>query len=362
MAKKKAALNTTDAPVVKFDAALVTDVRQLITEARRRVARAVDSGLVLLYWSIGNRIRRDILQDQRAEYGKQIVSSLARQLTGEFGAGYGEKNLRRMVQFAEAFPDSEIVAALLRQLGWTHFTMLIPLADPLQRDFYAEMCRIEGWNTRTLREKIDSMLFERTALSKKPAKLAELELKKLREEDRMTPDLVFRDPYVLDFLGLKDSYAEKDLEAAILREMESFILELGTGFAFVARQKRMTIDDEDHHLDLLFYHRKLRRLVAIELKLGKFKAAYKGQMELYLAWLNRYERSEGEEKPIGLILCAGKTDETIEMLDLEKDGIRVSAYWTEVLPKEQLQQKLHEAVARARAQIENRNAIANDES
>jgi len=357
MAKKKAALKTTEAPVVKFDAALVTDVRHLITEARRRVARAVDSGVVLLYWSIGNRIRRDILQDQRAEYGKQIVSSLARQLTGEFGSGYGEKNLRRMVQFAEAFPDSEIVAALLRQLGWTHFTLLIPLTDPLQRDFYAEMCRIEGWNTRTLREKIDSMLFERTALSKKPAKLAALELKKLREEDRMTPDLVFRDPYVLDFLGLKDTYAEKDLEAAILREMESFILELGIGFAFVARQKRMTIDDEDHHLDLLFYHRKLRRLVAIELKLGKFKAAYKGQMELYLAWLNRYERSEGEEKPIGLILCAGKTDETIEMLDLEKDGIRVSAYWTELLPKEQLQQKLHEAVARAREQIEQRQSM-----
>jgi predicted nuclease of restriction endonuclease-like (RecB) superfamily len=362
MAKKKAALKTTEVPVVKFDAALVTDVRHLILNARQQVARAVDSGLVVLSWSIGQRIRKDILQEKRAEYGTQIVSALGRQLSMEFGEGYGEKNLRHMIRFAEAFPDAEIVAALRRQLTWTHFKTLTYLDDPLKRDFYAEMCRIEGWNTRTLRDKVDSMLFERTALSKKPAELAALELKKLREEDRMTPDLVFRDPYILSFLGLKDTYAEKDLEAAILREMESFILELGTGFAFVARQKRMTIDDEDHHLDLLFYHRKLRRLVAIELKLGKFKAAYKGQMELYLAWLNRYERSEGEEKPIGLILCAGKTDETIEMLDLEKDGIRVSAYWTDLLPKEQLQQKLHEAVARARAQIEQRNAIMNDES
>jgi predicted nuclease of restriction endonuclease-like (RecB) superfamily len=360
-AKKKSIVKKPAPTLAAFSPALVADVRQLIAQARQQVARAVDSGVVLLYWSIGNRIRRDILQEQRAEYGKQIVAALSRQLTAEFGSGYGEKNLRRMVQFAEAFPDSEIVATLLRQLGWTHFTMLIPISDPLQRDFYAEMCRIEGWNTRTLRDKIDSMLFERTALSKKPAKLAELELKKLRKEDQVTPDLVFRDPYILDFLGLKNTYAEKDLEAAILREMESFILELGVGFAFVARQKCMTIDSEDHHLDLLFYHRHLRRLVAIELKLGAFKAAYKGQMELYLAWLDRHERSEGEEKPIGLILCAGKRDETIELLDMEKDGIRVSSYWTEALPKDLLQKKLHEAVARARAQIEERAANAPSE-
>lgn len=357
MAKKKAALKKVESHVVKFDAALVTDVRQMILAARESVSRAVDSSLTLLHWHIGRRIRQDILQDQRAEYGSGIVSAVGRQLEAEFGRGFSIKSLHHMIRFAEAFPDERIVSALRRQLSWTHFKTLIYLDDPLKRDFYAEICRIEGWNTRTLESKIDSMLFERTALSKKPAKLAELELKQLREEDRMTPDLVFRDPYVLDFLGLKDSYAEKDLEAAILREMESFILELGTGFTFVARQKRMMIDEEDHHLDLLFYHRKLRRLVAIELKLGKFKAAYKGQMELYLAWLNRYERSEGEEKPIGLILCAGKTDETIEMLDLEKNGIRVSAYWTEVLPKDQLQKKLHEAVVRARAQIENRNVI-----
>lgn len=328
---------------------LLNDVRHLILAAREGMARTVNAGLTMLYWEIGSRIQKEVLGGSRADYGAQIVVSLSRRLETEFGSGFGEKNLRRMVQFAGAFPEARIVAALLRQLGWTHFTLLIPIQDSLKRDFYVEMCRTEGWNTRTLRAKIDSMLYERTALSKKPDALIRQELKALREEDRMTPDLVFRDPYILDFLGLRDTYAEKDVEAAILREMESFILEIGTGFAFVARQKRMIIDDEDHRLDLLFYHRKLRRLVAVELKLGDFKAAHKGQMELYLAWLNRHERGEGEEKPIGLILCAGKKNETIELLDMEKHGIRVSSYWTEVLPKEQLQQKLHEAVVRARA-------------
>jgi predicted nuclease of restriction endonuclease-like (RecB) superfamily len=360
--KKKALTRTSEAasPAV-FDAALVADVRQIILDARQTVAQAVDSGHVLMNWSIGTRIRKDILKEQRAEYGKRIVSALGRQLSQEFGGGYSDKNLRHMVRFVEAFPDIQIVSALLRQLSWTHFKTIIYLSDPLKRDFYAEMCRIERWNTRTLQDKVDSMLYERTALSKKPEVLIRQELKALRSEDRMTPDLVFRDPCILDFLGLKDTYAEKDLEAAILREMEGFILELGTGFAFVARQKRMTIDNEDHSLDLLFYHRGLRRLVAIELKLGEFKAAYKGQMELYLAWLDRYERSQGEEKPIGLILCAGKKQETIELLNMEKDGIRVSSYWTEILPRKQLQKKLHEAVIRARAQIEHR-AVTRDKS
>jgi predicted nuclease of restriction endonuclease-like (RecB) superfamily len=263
-----------------------------------------------------------------------------------------------MVQFAEVFPDEKIVAALRRQLSWTHFKSLLPIEEPLKREFYAEMCRIEGWRTRTLDKKIQSMLYERTALSRKPEKLAEMELKSLRDEDRLTPDLVFRDPYLLDFLGLKDAYAEKDLEAAILREMEAFILELGVGFAFMERQKRIIIDGVDHYLDLLFYHRNLHRLIAIELKIGSFQPGDKGQMELYLGWLNRYERKPGEESPIGLILCAGKRRETIELLDLEKSGIKVSSYWTEALPKAELERKLHEAVKLARAMVGAKNKIA----
>ena len=335
--------------------ALLTDVRDLILQAREKLAQTVDVGLTTLYWHVGQRVRQDILEEKRAEYGKEIVASLARQLETEFGRGFSEKNLRRMVQFAEKYPDGKIVAALLRQLSWTHFTLLLPIDDSLKRDFYAEMCRIERWSTRTLRNKIDGMLFERTALSRKPEKLAAQELKTLREEDRLTPDLVFRDPYLLDFLGLKDSYAEKDLEAAILREMESFILELGVGFAFLERQKRITVDGEDYYLDLLFYHRHLRRLVAVELKLSAFKPADKGQMELYLRWLDRYERKEEEDKPIGLILCAGKRSETIELLDLEQSDIRVSSYWAEALPKKELERKLHDVVRLARARLKSGN-------
>jgi predicted nuclease of restriction endonuclease-like (RecB) superfamily len=197
------------------------------------------------------------------------------------------------------------------------------------------------------------MLYESTALSKKPIKMIKKELAVLKEQDKLTPDLVFRDPYLLDFLGLKDSYSEKDLEAAILREMESFILELGVGFSFVARQKRITVDDEDYYIDLLFYHRNLRRLVVIELKLCKFKAAYKGQMEVYLRWLDRYERQRGEESPIGLILCAGKSAEHIELLELEKSGIRVAEYLTHLPPREVLEAKLHEAILLVRKQIMN---------
>ena len=330
---------------------LLTEVRGLIMEARQRVAQTVNAGLTLLYWHVGARIRKDVLKEKRAGYGQEIVSALGRQLEQEFGRGYSRRNLFQMVRFAEVFQDLKIVQAVPAQLSWTHLVELIRINDPLKRDFYTEMCRIERWSTRTLEKKIDGMLFERTALSKKPAKLAEMELKKLREEDKLTPDLVFRDPYFLDFLGLKDTYAEKDLESAILREMEAFILELGVGFAFLERQKRMIVDGVDHYLDLLFYHRNLRRLVAVELKLQDFKPADKGQMELYLGWLNRYERKESEEAPVGLILCAGKRHETVELLNLERSGIQASAYWTEALPKAEMERKLHEAVRLARARL-----------
>ncbi len=333
---------------------LLTDLRELILSARQQVAQTVNAGLTMLYWQVGDRIRRDTLKEKRAAYGAEIVQSLSAQLEMEFGRGFGRRNLFRMIRFAEVFPDQSIVSALLTQLGWTHFISIISIDDPLKRNFYAEMCRMERWSTRTLDQNIQSMLFERMALSRKPEKLIEIELKELRDEDKLTPDLVFRDPYFLDFLGLKDSYAEKDLEAAILLEMESFILELGVGFAFMERQKRITVDGIDHYLDLLFYHRNLGRLVAIELKIGEFKAAHKGQLELYLGWLNRYERKPGEESPIGLILCAGKRHETVELLDLERSGIQVSSYWTEALPKAEMERKLHEAVILARARLEGR--------
>ena len=332
-------------------AALLADLRVLIAATRQTVAQGVNSALVLLYWQIGQRVRTDILGQKRAEYGEQIVHAVSAVLAVEFGRGFGPRNLFNMVRFAETFPDPQTVRALSASLSWTHLRRVIYLDDPLQRSFYAEMCRMERWNTRTLHDKIQGMLYERTALSKKPDKLIAAELKKLRDTDRLSPDLVFRDPYMLDFLGLKDTYAEKDLEAAILREIEAFMLEIGVGFCFVARQKRMQIDGRDYYLDLLFYHRKLRRLVAIELKVGDFEAADKGQMELYLGWLKRYECEPDEAEPLGMILCAGKSDEHVELMDLQKSGIHLASYLTKLLPKKQLAKKLHEAVRLARQRL-----------
>ena len=330
---------------------LLTDLRHLITDTRSAVAVTINAGLTLLYWRIGVRIHREILGNERAGYGKQIVHALSAQLKLEFGEGFGKRNLFNMIRFAEVFPDEHIVRALVPILSWTHIRLIIYIDDPLKRDFYAEMSRIERWSTRTLQQKIDSMLFERTALSKKPELLAQQELSALRTDDRITPDLVFRDTYILDFLLLKDTYSEKDLESAILLEMEQFLLELGTGFSFVARQYRMVIGNEDFYLDLLFFHRKLHRLIAIELKIGHFKAAYKGQMELYLRWLEQNEKETCEEQPLGHILCAGADQEQIRLLQLDKSGIHVSEYLTDLPPREMLEQKLKSAMLAARERL-----------
>lgn len=333
--------------------ALISDIRRMIDETRASVAVSVNAALTMLYWRIGQRIRQDILKEKRAEYGAEIVASLSRQLIEEHGSGFAEKNLRRMVQFAEVFADEQIVVSLIRHLSWTHFVALIPLKEPLQREFYAEMCRLERWSVRTLRQKIDSMLYERTAISGKPEQLIRHEIDALRNEDRLTPDLVFKDPYFLDFLGLRDRYLEKDLEDAILRELEQFLLELGAGFSFIARQKRIQIDNDDYYIDLLFFNRKLRRLVAIDLKLGDFKPADKGQMEFYLRWLDKYERQDDENPPIGLVLCAGKKRETVELLELEKSSIRVAEYLTELPSRDILIGKLHKALDQARKKFQN---------
>lgn len=337
---------------------LLGDIRQLIESSRANLAVTVNSALTLLYWHIGQRIRGEVLQGERATYGGKVVAALARQLEADYGRGFAEKNLRRMVQFAEQYPDEQIVVSLIRHLSWTHVLVLLPLKEPLARDFYAQMCGLERWSVRTLRERVDSMLFERTALSRQPAELIATELDTLRQTGQLTPALVLKDPYILDFLGLQDRYLEKDLEDAILRELENFLLELGAGFTFVARQKRIQLDSDDFYIDLLLYNRRLKRLVAIELKLGEFKAEYKGQMELYLRWLAKHEQEPGEAPPLGIILCSGKKQEQIELLELDASGIHVAEYLTALPPREVLQAKLHEAIARSRARLENRGEEA----
>lgn len=333
-------------PITTSDA-LLHEIRALIEDARRQVAHAANAGLTIAYWRIGKRLLTENLTDGRGEYGQQILASLAQQLERDYGKGFSYSALTRMARFAELFPDERILVSLIQELTWTHFIALLPLKDPLAREFYAEMCRVERWSVRALRQKINGMLFERTALSKNSEEVVRQELATLRD-GQMTPDMVFRDPYLLDFLGLSGAYSEKDLEAAILREMESFLLEIGNGFCFVERQKRMTVGKDDFYLDLLFYHRHLRRLVAIELKLESFQPSHKGQMELYLRWLDKHERAAGEEPPIGLILCASADAEQIELLQLDEASIRVAEYLVELPPVAVLRERLHRAIEHAR--------------
>lgn len=331
---------------------LLADVRQLIVVARQRVASTVNAELTSLYWQIGRRIGTDLLGGQRAEYGKQVVAELARQLTTDFGRGWSEPQLRHCVRLAEVFADAQILSTVQRELSWSHLKALIYIEDPLKRDFYTELCKLEHWSVRQLQERINSLLYERTAISKQPEATIRQDISLLREQGQLSPDLTFRDPYVLDFLGLADSYSERDLESAILAELQRFIIELGSDFAFLARQKRLTIDQRDYYIDLLFYHRRLRRLVAIDLKIGEFEAAYKGQMELYLRYLEKYEQVEGEDTPIGLILCTGKNQEHIELLQLPQSNIRVADYLTLLPPRETLQAKLHQSIELARSKLQ----------
>ena len=332
-------------------ATLVADLRQLIADAQQRAVVAVNAELTGLYWQVGRRIHVEMLGSRRAGYGDEIVSTLSRQLSADFGRGFSAKNLRHMVRLAQAFPDEAIVSALRRQLSWSHLKALIYLDDPLKRDFYIELCRLEGWSSRQLHERLQSLLYERSALSKQPEDTIRHDLDVLRQEQRPSPAVLLKDPYLLDFLGLNDRYLEKDLEDAILREIEQFLLELGAGFTFVARQKRVQIDNDDFYIDLLLYNRKLKRLVAVELKVGEFRAEFKGQMELYLRWLARHEKEAGENPPLGIILCTGKKQEQIELLELDKSGIHVAEYLTVLPTREALQAKLHESIANARQRL-----------
>ncbi len=338
---------------------LIQDLRQIIEQARGQVAATANYAQTMMYWHIGERINREVLGNQRAEYGKQIVATVARQLQEEFGRkGFDEKSIRRMMQFATLFPDSQIVAPLARQLWWSHFVEVMPLKDELQREFYLTMAASERWSKRTLRAKIDGMLYERTAISGKPDEFIKKELSTLRNDNVMSPDLVFKSPYFLEFTGLKGFYSEKSLEDCLVAHLEQFIIELGNGFSFVARQKRMIIDGEDFYLDLLFYHRRLHRLIAIDLKKGRFKAEYKGQMELYLRWLEANEMEPGEEPPLGLLLCTEGSEEQIELLQLDKAGIKVAKYLTELPPRHVLIHQIQKSLEAAKARLDNYGEFA----
>ncbi|MBD0392241.1 DUF1016 domain-containing protein [Wolbachia endosymbiont of Pentalonia nigronervosa] len=339
---------------------LLGDISHLIDRAKNHLATQFNSTLVLLNWEIGFRIDQGILKHKRADYGKRIIFQLAKELQIKYGRGFDRASLFRMVQFSKFFPDQEIVATLSQQLSWSHFIEIIAISDDLKRSYYLEMCRIERWSVRTLRSKIDTMLYERTALAKKPEDCIKQSIKKLREENTLAPEFIFHDPYFLNFAELPSSYSENDLENTILDELTKFLQEFGNDFCFVTRQKRMSTEKTDRYLDLLFFHRGLKCLIAIELKIGRFEPAYKGQMEWYLNWLDKNEKKPGEGKPLGIILCADKDQEDIEYLELDGSNIHVAQYLTQLPPKEILEKRLKKAITIAREKYERLQVLSQE--
>lgn len=328
---------------------LYDDVCHIIDGARNRIATYLNTEVCMTNWYVGKRIKEDVLYNQRAEYGKQVLKNLSARLTEKYGSGWGYDKLQHCVRAAYTFSEEEIMYATRTQLNWTHLRTLMSVKDPLERQFYAHMCSMERWDTRTLDEKIDRQLYQRTAISRKPEELIKKELDEAKQSSNLLPDMVFRSSYFLDMLGLPDIFTEKDLESAIITQVEDFIRELGSDFTFVARQKRISVDATDYYLDLLFFHRELRRLVAIDLKLGKFRPEHEGQMLLYLRYLNQNERKSWEESPIGLILCSEGNTEHIEYLMLDEESpIKVAQYYTKLPDKKLLSAKLKKAIAIAK--------------
>lgn len=327
---------------------LFNDISKLIELAKVHISREFNLTLVMLNWHIGDRINQEILKNERADYGQQLIKNLANRLQIKYGQGYDKTSLSRMIKFAKLYPDQDIVVTLSQQLSWSHVIKIIAISDDLKRDFYTEMCRIEHWDVRTLRSKVDSMLYERTSLSKKPERFIRKEIGKLKQTNTLTPDFIFHDPCFLNFTGLEKDYSETDLENAILDELTKFIQEFGNDFCFIARQKRMATLHKDRYLDLLFFHRGMQSLIAIDLKIGAFEPSHKGQMEWYLNWLDKHERKANEEHPLGIILCADKDQEDVEYLELNESGIHVAQYLTQLPPRKILEEKLRKAIDIAR--------------
>lgn len=335
--------------IAKDEEQLYNDLCGIIDDVRGRIATYVNTGICLTNWYVGKRIKEDVLYNQRADYGKQVLKNIAKQLVNKYGSGWGYEKLKHCVRSAYLFSEDEIRYATSTQLNWTHLRILMAVSDNLARQFYMEMCNIERWSTRTLEEKIDEQLYERTAISRRPEEVIKQELQKVRETHAVVPDLVFRSSYFLDMLGLPDMFSEEELETAVLNQVEEFMHELGSDFTLVERQKRITVDAVDYKMDLVFFHRTLRRFVVVDLKLGKFKPSYEGQMLLYLRYLNKNERHDWEESPIGIILCSEGNTEHIEYLMLDESSpIKVAQYYTQLPDKKVLAERLQRAIAIAK--------------
>lgn len=361
--------------VIKAVEALLPQIRRLIEDARHRAVTAANLSMVSLYWNIGRVINTEVQKAPgRADYGSQVVERLATKLNRDYGRGFSAPNLWDMKRFHSAFQilqpvarESRILSPSARKsalaattrtlaiasderlpvdfskhfhLGWTHYRILLGIPDPRQRRFYFDQACTQRWSKRELQRQIAGALFERVALSSNTRALVALERKKGPTEIANYQD-AFKDPYLLDFLGLAGAYSEKDLEASIIANLQQFLTELGSDFCFIRRQYPMRIDDEDYFLDLLFYHRTLHCLVAVDLKIGPFVAADKGQMDLYLSWLKRHEWREHENEPVGLILCTSKKRQHVELLLAHgPHKMQVSEYLTKLPDKKVLEDRL----------------------
>ena len=345
MSKKKNELTVIGVTEIN-ELALFKDVSAIIEKRMRRTHVQVNQENVLMFWEVGKYIGSILLGGERAGYGKQIVVTLAQQLQSKYGTSFDYSNVTRMIKFAARFPEIEIVVPLAQQLSWSHFIALLPLKSDEAFMFYANDTITRRLGKRELRKQISRKAYERREIAN--SQLTEVS---------SVPFNVFKDPYLLDVFGLKENFLEADLEKAVLAELEAFILEFGNGFSFVARQKRMTMDGEDYKLDLLFYHRILKRLVAIDFKIGRFKPSHSGQMRFYLKWLARYEMKEGEKPPIGIILCAGTSREKIELMELDREGIAVAEYWTQLPSKKELERKIGEIFEETRERLERRKFL-----
>ena len=324
-------------------------VSMIIENRKLRAQTAANNEVTLMFWEIGQYVNSVVINAKRAAYGKKIVATLSPQLVEKYGNMFGITNLRRMMRFAERFPDYEIVATLSPQLSWSHIIELLPLKSDEARMFYAQEVQSRYFGVRELRRQISRKAYERREIANSAL-----------TDQSVIPFNAFKDPFLLDILELKDNYLEADLEKAILTDLQKFILEFGRGFAFVESQKHMPIDGDEVVLDLLFYNRILKRLVAVDLKIGNFKAAHKAQMELYLAWLDEYAREAGEEAPIGIILCASANRKKVEMLKMDRAGIAVSEYWTELPPKNVFEQKINEIMEEAKERLARRKLLTSD--
>ena len=376
---------TAGGSITKAVERMLPEIRSLIEAARHRAVTAANLAMVALYWNIGRVITRDLQQNaKRAGYGERLLERLAAELAREYGPGYSISNLWDMRRFYAIFQIPQPVAGELPSvanpqpaavesgpkslpemverihqtvsdelgerlaidftshfhLGWSHYRILLGVGNTQQRRFYFERACVERWSKRELQRQIAGALFERVALSSDTRALVKLEQKKGPTEIADYRD-AFKDPYLLDFLGLTGAYSEKDFEAAIISNLQQFLTELGSDFCFIRRQYPMRIDDEDYYLDLLFYHRTLRCLVAVDLKIGPFVAADKGQMDLYLSWLKRHEWREHENEPVGLILCTSKKRQHVELLLAHgPHKLQVSEYLTKLPDRKVLEERL----------------------